>query len=57
MEEKWNITKLNGKNWNTWKFQIRHLLLAKELWGYVDGTEVLNDTASEQLKVEFKRKV
>lgn len=57
MEEKWNITKLNGKNWNTWKFQIRHLLLAKELWGYVDGTEVLDDTASEQLKVEFKRKV
>ena len=41
VDEKWSIDKLNASNWMTWKFQMRHLLLAKGLWGYVDGSEVL----------------
>ncbi len=28
MEEKWSIDRLDGTNWTTWKFQMRHLLLA-----------------------------
>ena len=40
-DEKWTIEKLNGVNWPTWKFQMKHLLLARELWGMVDGTETL----------------
>ena len=40
-DEKWAIDKLDGANWTTWKFQMKHLLLAKELWRIVDGTEVL----------------
>ena len=31
MDKKWSIDKLDGSNWVTWKFQMRHLLLAKEL--------------------------
>ena len=27
-DEKWSIDRLDGKNWMTWKFQMRHLLLA-----------------------------
>ena len=42
-DEKWSIDRLDGKNWMTCKFQMRHLLLAKELWGFVDGTETLGD--------------
>ena len=38
-EDKWAVEKLNGSNWSTWKFQMKHVLLAKELWGLVDGTE------------------
>ena len=38
MEEKWSVDKLDGGNWITWKFQMRHLLLAKGLWKYVDGS-------------------
>lgn len=40
-EEKLTIEKLDGSNWVTWKFQMKHSLLAKDLWGYVDGSVVL----------------
>lgn len=43
--EKWSIEKLNSENYSTWKFQMKHMLLAKELWCVTDGTEVLNDDA------------
>jgi len=29
---------LNGKNWNVWKFQIRHVMRANNLLGIMDGT-------------------
>ena len=49
MDEKWSIDKLDVSNWKTWKFQMRHLLVANELWGYVDGTEVLEKGATAQV--------
>ena len=36
MEEKWSIEKLDGSNWNTWKFQMKHLLMAKGCFGWDD---------------------
>ena len=27
------------KNWQVWKYQMRVILEARELWGHVDGTE------------------
>ena len=55
MEEKWSVDRLDSTNWMTWKFQVRHLLLAKGLWGYVDGSEVLAEDANEQTHAEFRK--
>lgn len=52
-DEKWSIDKLESSNWTTWKFQMRHLLLAKGLWSYVDGTEVLRESATAVQRAEF----
>ena len=55
-DEKWTIEKLNGANWSTWKFQMKHLLLAKELWGMVDGTEKLAEDATAAAQTEFQKR-
>ena len=55
-DEKWRVDKLDGSNWTTWKFQMRHLLLAKGLWGLVDGTDELAERASDAATREFRQK-
>ena len=55
-DEKWTIEKLNGANWSTWKFQMKHLLLAKELWGVVNGTETLAEDAAATARSDFEKK-
>ena len=35
---------------------MRHLLLAKELWGFVDGTETLGDGATLQQREDHRKK-
>ena len=35
---------------------MRHLLLAKELWKYVDGSEVLAEDATTEAQSEFRLK-
>lgn len=57
MEEKWSIEKLNGSNWNTWKFQMKHLLMAKELWSLVDGSEVLASEATAAAAALFQSRL
>ena len=54
MEEKWSIAKLDGNNWNTWKFKMKHLLVAKGLWSLADGSEVLADGASGAVVALFQ---
>ena len=39
MEEKLPIEKLDSGNWISWKFQMKHLLMARDLWTVVDGSE------------------
>jgi hypothetical protein len=39
MESTVPMPKLNNENWNTWKFQIKVVLTAKDLFEYVDGTK------------------
>lgn len=53
VDEKWSIDKLDGSNWTTWKFQMRHLLLAKGLWRHVDGTAVLAENANAQAQTKI----
>ena len=55
-DEKWVIEKLDGKNWSTWKFQMKHLLLAKGLWGLVDGSNTLVDEATAAVRAEFEKR-
>jgi hypothetical protein len=53
VRDKWEIEKLDGSNWSTWKFQMKHLLMAKEVWGHVDGTLVRPaDGANAQAKFD-----
>ena len=57
MDERWTVEKLAGEsNWGTWKFQMRHLLLAKNLWGHVDSSEVLAVDATDAAQAEFRLK-
>ena len=52
--DKWSIDKLGNSNWITWKFQMRHYLLSKGLWKYVDGTEVLAEDATDAVQRTFR---
>jgi len=45
--------KLDGENWLTWKFQMKHFLLAKGLWEYIVDTTVL---ANARAIAEFNQK-
>ena len=55
-DKKWTVDKLDDSNCMTWKFQMRHLLLAKGLWGYVDGTEKLAEDATAAVRTKFLKK-
>jgi hypothetical protein len=43
--EKWTIEKLDDTNYGTWKFHVKHLLLAKGMWKYVESAESGADAA------------
>ena len=47
------IDKLNRNNWSTWEFQMRHFLMAKGLWGAVEGSEVLADDATAAVQAPY----
>ena len=57
-DEKWTIEKLDGEsNWSTWKFQMKYLLLSKDLWGFVDGTEpVLTEGVAAEVKANYLKR-
>ena len=50
------LKKLDSSNWMTWKFQMKHLLLAKEFWGFIDGTEVIREEATAVAQAEHQKK-
>ena len=56
VEEKWSIDKLDGNNYATWKFQMKHLLLAKGLWEHGEGTANIDDATTAQPRAEFVQK-
>lgn len=40
--DKWSVDKLDGaENWATWKFQMKHVMMSRDLWKYAVGTEIL----------------
>ena len=53
---RWSIDKLDSSNWPTWKFQMKHLLLVRGLWGLVNGTEALQDEANAQQQANYNKR-
>ena len=54
----YNVTRLEGEsNWLTWKLRMEHMLLDRELMGYVDGSITLDPAAEEPAPTVFKRKI
>lgn len=52
-----SIEKLKDDNFATWKFQMKHLLIAKGYFGIVDGTEREPATSAEdKVKESFKQR-
>ena len=56
VDEKWTIDKLDSTNWTTWKFQMKHLLLAKGLWGFISGTKLLAEDADAVARADFQKR-
>ena len=54
--DRWSIDKLDSSNWPTWKFQMKHLLLARGLWGLVNGTEALQDETNAQQQADYNKR-
>lgn len=56
MDDKWSVDKLSNSNYTTWKFKLKHLLIAKELFGYIDGTTVAPaSTADGAVKAAYNK--
>ena len=53
---KMGLGKLNGDNYHSWKFNVKMLLIGKDLWEVVDGTEVLGEDAGDAEKKLFKKR-
>ena len=52
-DSKSTIVPLNGSNYATWKVQCRMALMRDDLWGHVDGTEIVPDRADAQKYAKF----
>ena len=50
------IVKLTSSNYHTWKFQIRLLLGAKDLYNIVTGEEVLQTTPTQEQREKFRKR-
>ena len=53
--DKWEVDKLDDSNWHAWKFQIKCLLMAEDVWEHVDGTAVQPDDTDARAKYEKAR--
>lgn len=54
-DQKHIVDKLSATNYPTWKFKLKHLLIAKELFGYCDGsTEEPAAEATAAVKKTYK---
>lgn len=56
MEDRNQITKLDGTNWQRWKFQITALLRAKDVFEHVEGDVVQPDDRMKKEWIEWSTK-
>lgn len=50
------VEKFTGENFHLWKFKLMMLLEKHDLWGIVDGTEVLPEGATNKARQEFHKR-
>ena len=55
MAEITKIEPLSGKNYQSWKYNIKLVLMERELWGFVEGTEnAPNSTATDAVRNAYR---
>ena len=55
MAEITKIEKLNGKNYQSWKYNIKLVLMERGLWGFIAGTETAAaETATVQVRNAYR---
>ena len=54
-EINYRVEKLTRENYHTWKFDMKMLLLDKDLWDVVTGDETLAPGASADRRLKFKK--
>ena len=55
-EENFKVEKLTADNYHSWKFNMKMYLIGKDLWDIVNGSEVIDNTASDEVKKKFKKR-
>ena len=50
MTELNKIEQLNGKNYQSWKYNVKLVLMERGLWGIADGSEKKPETTDEKVK-------
>lgn len=54
MDDKWSIDRLTLPDYSTWKFELKHLLIATHIFGYIDSTnKAPDDSASNKDNKEY----
>ena len=54
MSDEVKFKKLTGENWNTWKFNMKMLLMGKDIWDIVTGDDILPEEANEERRRKHK---
>jgi len=50
------VEKLTAENYHSWKFSMKMLLIGKDLWDIVNGTETLSESANATERNKFKKR-
>ena len=48
------IERLDGKNYQTWKYNIKVLLMEHSLWGFVEGTETASGASAKCVQCKMR---
>ena len=55
MAEITKIDKLNGRNYQSWKYNMKLVLMERGLWGIAEGSEVkTEDTTDDEVNKAWK---
>ena len=55
-ESNLRIEKLNSENYYNWKFDVKMLLVGKDLWDIVTGEEIVDDEMPERDRASYKKR-